>query len=296
MKVYVLLGDYESALQAIDPLDLNKNELFARVPGANATTLSFAGFSYMMLRRYTDAIKMFNNLLVGVARTKGMARATLTYEQMLRLNDQALALLGICLSICPKEHMVDETPLAQVKEKHGDKMARMAQGESNAFEDVFSSACPNFISASEPNLDDRSVNLSQNAYLQQLRKFMDEVQRQQALPLLRSYLKLFSSVRLPKLASMLETDIETLRHQLEELKESSMALEHPGGRSPIAGEPTNISSITVDIDGDLLTVHQPQPKRNMSQYFMQQAKRFQLMATDVKAGADPNLTGSALSA
>lgn len=295
MKLYVLLGDYESALQAIDPLDLNRNGLFARVPGANATTLYYAGFSYLMLQRYTDAIRTFNNLLVGVARTKGMARSTITYEQMLRLNEQALALLAICLSICPNEHMVDETPLSQVKERHGDKMAKMAQGDGDAFEDVFASACPNFISASEPNLDDRNANLSQDAYLQQLRRFLNEIQTQQSLPLLRSYLRLFTSVRLPKLANMLETDAETLREQLYKLQERSTALEHPGGRSPIQGQRKNISSITIEIDGELLIIRQSEKQRSLSGYFMQQARRFQLMSTDVRAGADPNLTGSAVS-
>lgn len=70
LRVHCLLGDFSLALKTLDDIELNKKAMFARVMAAHFTTYYYVGFSYMMMRRYADAIRMFSHILVYVSRTK----------------------------------------------------------------------------------------------------------------------------------------------------------------------------------------------------------------------------------
>src|SRR5437762_10657335 len=70
LRVHCLLGDFSLALKTLDDIELNKKAMFARVMAAHFTTYYYVGFSYMMMRRYADAIRMFSHILIYVSRTK----------------------------------------------------------------------------------------------------------------------------------------------------------------------------------------------------------------------------------
>lgn len=65
------------------------------------------------------------------------------------------------------------------------------------------------------------VNTNMGAYKQQLQSFISFVQEQRHLPTLKQFLKLYTSIALAKLASLMDMDGDTLRQQLEVLKVSS---------------------------------------------------------------------------
>jgi len=70
LRVHCLLGDYHLALKTMENVELNKKGLFARVTACHVTTYYYIGFSYLMMRRYSDAIKSFAHILLFVSRTK----------------------------------------------------------------------------------------------------------------------------------------------------------------------------------------------------------------------------------
>lgn len=70
LRVHCLLGDFTLALKTLEDIELNKKAVFAKVMAAHFTTYYYVGFSYMMLRRYGDAIKAFTHILIYVSRTK----------------------------------------------------------------------------------------------------------------------------------------------------------------------------------------------------------------------------------
>src|SRR5947209_3455410 len=74
LRVHCLLGDFTLALKTLDDIELNKKAVFARVMAAHFTTYYYVGFSYMMMRRYADAIRMFSHILVYVSRTKNFTK------------------------------------------------------------------------------------------------------------------------------------------------------------------------------------------------------------------------------
>ena len=107
-------------------------------------------------------------------------------------------------------------------------MARMQANnmDMTAYEDLFSFACPKFVSPAPPKYDDLPANYNaQEAYRLQLRLFLQEVQQQKLLPTIRSFLKLYTTIGIPKLATLLEEgDEATFRDHLQCLKHKSRAL------------------------------------------------------------------------
>ncbi|KZZ97280.1 eukaryotic translation initiation factor 3 [Ascosphaera apis ARSEF 7405] len=101
LRVHVLLGDFSLALKTLDDIELNKKAMFARVMAAHFTTYYYVGFSYMMMRRYADAIRMFSHILVYVSRTKNFQKGNNSYDAIAKKNDQMLALIAICASLHP---------------------------------------------------------------------------------------------------------------------------------------------------------------------------------------------------
>ncbi|XP_039059979.1 eukaryotic translation initiation factor 3 subunit L-like [Hibiscus syriacus] len=124
------------------------------------------------------------------------------------------ALLVICLSLCPQAKLVEETVNSQLREEYGEKMARMQRYDDEVFaiyDELFSYACPKFITPSAPSFEDPLVNYNQDSYRLQLKLFLCEGKQQQFLSGVRTFLKLCSTTSLVKLASYMEVDEPTLR-------------------------------------------------------------------------------------
>ena len=59
-------------VQVLENIDINKKNMYSRVPACQITTYYYIGFAYMMMRRYQDAIRTFSNILLYIQRTKQM--------------------------------------------------------------------------------------------------------------------------------------------------------------------------------------------------------------------------------
>jgi translation initiation factor 3 subunit L len=82
LRVHCLLGDYTLALKMMDNIELNKKALFSRVIPCHVTTYYYVGFSYMMMRRYADAIKAFSTVLTFIQRTKQYHTRSYQFDQV----------------------------------------------------------------------------------------------------------------------------------------------------------------------------------------------------------------------
>ncbi|OPL32860.1 eukaryotic l translation initiation factor 3 subunit, partial [Mytilus galloprovincialis] len=203
LRLHSLLGDYYQALKVLESIDFNKKNMYSRVPACQITTFYYVGFCYMMMRRYQDAIRTLSNVLLYIQRTKQMfqSRAQL-YDQITKMNDKMYTLLAQCLVLHPMR--IDESVHSQLREKFADKMLRMQKGDIEEFTSNFSFACPKFLSPVPPNYDTPSVVNHKEPFMLQHKVFIDEVQQQILLPTIRSYLKLYTTLPLSKLAGFME--------------------------------------------------------------------------------------------
>ena len=209
LRVHCLLGDFSLALKTLDDIELNKKAMFARVMAAHFTTYYYVGFSYMMMRRYADAIRMFSHILVYVSRTKNFQKNA-QYDSITKKNDQMYALIAICVAFQPTR--LDDTIHTALREKYGEQFNRLQRGGPDSlplFEELFRTACPKFISPTPPDFDNPEINVDPVEH--HLRIFMDEVKNNMMSPTVKSYLKLYTTMDLKKLAGFLEVEPEKLR-------------------------------------------------------------------------------------
>merc|ERR1712080_577309 len=93
------------------------------------------------------------------------------------------------------------------------------QGEDlSEFEACFTFACPKFLSPVPPPIEgiaaDSTGMVHKEPLKLQLKVFIDEVKQQMLLPTIRSYLKLYTSMPLDKLADYLGISVDDLEKHL----------------------------------------------------------------------------------
>ena len=126
LRVHCLLGDFSLALKTLDDIELNKRSMFARVMAAHFTTYYYVGFSYMMMRRYTDAIRQLSHILVYVSRTKNFQKNA-QYDSITKKNEQMYALIALCVAFSPTR--LDDNIHNTIRDKYGEQFVRLQRGD-----------------------------------------------------------------------------------------------------------------------------------------------------------------------
>ena len=271
LRVHCLLGDFSLALKTLDDIELNKKAMFARVMAAHFTTYYYVGFSYMMMRRYADAIRMFSHILVYVSRTKNFQKSGGQYDSITKKNDQMYALIAICVAFNPTK--LDDTIHTALREKYGDQLTRLQRGGPDSlplFEELFRSACPKFISPTPPDFDNPALNVDPVDHHCAI--FMDEVRNTMNSPTVRSYLKLYTTMDLNKLAGFLEVEPEKLRGWLLVNKQRSRQVRWSEG-GLLDGEIVNGSDLDYALQGDLIHVSEAKVGRRLVDWYLRNLAR-----------------------
>lgn len=116
------------------------------------------------MERYVEAIREFNKILLYILKYKQYHQKSPQYDQILKKNEQMYALLAICLSLCPQTKLVEENVSTQLKDKYGEKMLKMQRYDDEAYavyDELFSYACPKFITPSAAVLEEPLSNYNQ---------------------------------------------------------------------------------------------------------------------------------------
>ena len=270
LRVHCLLGDFALALKTLDDIELNKKAMFARVMAAHFTTYYYVGFSYMMMRRYADAIRMFSHILVYVSRTKNFQKGA-QYDTMAKKNDHMYALVAICVAFNPtKLYYIIHTAL---REKYGDQLTRLQRGGPESlplFEELFRNACPKFISPTPPEFDNPAINVDPVEH--HLGIFMAEVKANMFSPTVKSYLKLYTTMDLKKLAGFLEVEPEKLRQWLLVNKQRSRQIRWSEG-GLLDGDVVNGNELDYAMVGDLIHVSEAKVGRRLVDWYLRNLAR-----------------------
>ncbi|PIO24114.1 hypothetical protein AB205_0141990, partial [Aquarana catesbeiana] len=120
--------------------------------------------------------------------------------------------------------------------------------DAQIYEELFNFACPKFLSPVVPNYDNVHPNYHKEPYLQQLKVFLDEVQQQAQLSTIRSFLKLYTTMPVAKLAGFLDLPEQEFRIQLLVFKHKMKNLVWTSGISALEGEFQSASEVDFYID------------------------------------------------
>uniref|UniRef100_H0Y1E0 Eukaryotic translation initiation factor 3 subunit L n=1 Tax=Otolemur garnettii TaxID=30611 RepID=H0Y1E0_OTOGA len=287
LRLHSLLEDYYQAIKVLENIELNKKSMYSRVPECQDTTYHYVGFAYLMMRRYQDAIRVFADILLYIQRTKSMfQRTTYKYEMINKQNEQMHALLAITLTMYPMR--INESIHLQLRKKYGDKMLRMQKGDPQVYEKLFSYSCPKFLLPVAPNYDNVHPNYHKEPFLQQLKVFADEVQQQAQLSTIHSFLKLYTTIPVAKLAGFLDLTEQEFRIQLLVFKHKMKNLVWTSGISALDGEFQSASEVDFYIDKDMIHIADTKVARRYGDFFIRQIHKFEeLNRTLKKMGQKP---------
>ncbi|ETI27462.1 eukaryotic translation initiation factor 3 subunit L [Cladophialophora carrionii CBS 160.54] len=280
LRVHCLLGDFSLALKTLDDIEMNKKAMFARVMAAHLNTYYYVGFSYMMLRRYADAVRMFSHILVYVSRTKNFQKGPNQgqFDAIAKKTEQMYALIAICVSFAPTR--LDDSIHTTLREKYGEKFSKLQRGGPESlpiFKELFQSACPKFINPTPPDFDNPSLNIDPVDHHTEI--FMDEVKNTLFNPLIKSYLKLYTTMSIQKLSNFLDVEPEKLRSWLLVNKQRSCRQIRwtEGGllEGEIVGVLGNGSSEGLDyaIEGDLIHISEAKQGRRLVDWYLRNLAR-----------------------
>ena len=286
LRLHSLLGDYYQAIKVLENIELNKKSLYSRVPACQITTYYYVGFSYLMMRRYSDAIRSFSNILLYIQRTQRNLFQQKTYQadQMNKQTERMYYLLAICLVLHPQR--IDESVLSTLKENYGDKLLKMQRGDLAEFEACFSYACPKFLSPVSPNFDLKTpvaTNSHKEPFVAQLKVFMDEIKQQIMLPTIRSYLKLYTTMPIKKLAAFLDLEEQFVVNYLLCFKHKMKNMVWIKGTSGLEGEFQSGSEVDFFIDKDMIHIADTKVARRYGDFFIRQIHKFDELHRMIKA-------------
>ncbi|KIJ12736.1 hypothetical protein PAXINDRAFT_156845 [Paxillus involutus ATCC 200175] len=232
LRVHVLLGDFTLALKVMERvglgLSVGQKAPFTAPTAAHVSTAYHAGVCYLMLRRVTDAARVFTGCLNWVMRARQYHTRSYQYDQINKTADRMYALLSLCHTLAPTR--LDDNVMNIVRERYGDQMTRMGRGEEGlgTFEEIFLYACPKFICANGPPYDDPNAlalllnpptpaspsspsapkPTTSDPTHRHLRALTAHFLSLTHVPVLRSLLKLYTSLDARKLAGFLDAGVD----------------------------------------------------------------------------------------
>ncbi|KAH9975276.1 eukaryotic translation initiation factor 3 subunit 6 [Lactifluus volemus] len=294
LRVHVLLGDFTLALKVVENVELNQKNPFTRVTACHVATYYYVGFCYIMLRRYPDAIRVFVQILNFILRMRQYHTRSYQYDQINKTADRMYALFAICNALSPSR--LDDNILNIVKDRYGDQFAKLSRGDEGlpAFEELFLYACPKFISANPPPYEDQD-QLAAYAEVpppepaqRHLALFLADVRAQAAVPTLRSFLKLYTSLDAAKLASFLDADEEEMVQQMMAVKAASRSVSRVGNeKNLLDGQMISTSDMDFVINENMVHISEVTVGRRFAGWFIRNTEHAQRVLDGVKNGPLP---------
>ncbi|CAK8684191.1 eukaryotic translation initiation factor 3 subunit L-like [Clavelina lepadiformis] len=278
LRLHSLLGDYHQALSSLENINITKRStVYSQVPECQITTYYYVGFAYMMMRKYQLAIDTFSSILTYIQRTKSTTLQRSSQYKMDMINkqtDQMFNLLALCANLYPVR--IDESLAQSMREKVGaDKWQRMQKGDKSAFEESFSFGCPKFLSPVAPNFDAGPLNSHKEPMIHQCKVFLEEVEQQAQLPTIRSFLKLYSTMPVEKLAVFLDMDVDEFTAQL-------LCIKHKMKNARSGKDQEGQLEVDFYIDGDMVHIADTKIERGYADYFIKQIHKFEELNLHIK--------------
>lgn len=277
-RLECLLGDYTASLAALRPVCTSPTNqtILDSVIQAKISVAYHAGVSYLALRRYKDAARVLGDICAKIQRafkTGQLKKQQGSADQNQKQYDRMIALLAIVTHICSGVKIEDSLERT-IREKHGKQLAKIDSGEE-AYDELFCFACPKFISAAVPdynNLSDDGGNSGQEAYKLQVEQFLKEMDQQRTLGKLRSYMKLYTSIKVDKLAAFNDAEEEEFLARMLCCKHKMRQLETTNEGDPLTGDVGTALDIHYYITGDMVHVGAEEKIRRFENFFIKGIK------------------------
>uniref|UniRef100_A0A0N5BGA7 Eukaryotic translation initiation factor 3 subunit L n=1 Tax=Strongyloides papillosus TaxID=174720 RepID=A0A0N5BGA7_STREA len=291
LKIQVLLSDYHQALQTVEYLEMDPKGLYNMVTNCYVNLHYYVAFSHMMMRNYGEATKIFVNCLLYIQKATNIYKFNNSNVQrkynpldfIIKTHDQMISLLCICLALHPQK--IEESIQQIITEKLGDVCLRMINGEMEEYQSCFLAGAPKFISPTTVAYEGPSV--SRQALMRQCNAFMQGLKGQIWLPILRSYLKLYTSISTKKLAGFLEMGDDKHDEFVTKLLSFKMIVSELGKETAPSNDKNDIDDTTLDLDFyvDDETIHVADTRiaRKITEFFLKSSVKLRNLTQKAKS-------------
>lgn len=214
-RLYCLLGDYNESINSLAPIKLfDRSELFAQLTLCHFNVFYHNGVCKMMLGQFAEAAEIFAEITSLISRIlkPGAAAANrqTNASSLQKMLDKVLALIAIVVTLEPN-HRVEDNVIEMTENKWSEKekLRKLQAGDEAVFTEFFVFSTPKFVSAVIPDYSS-AVSIHQEAAQQQLTVFLSLVKQQAPFYKLRSFLTLYASIDIAKLARFNDISEEDL--------------------------------------------------------------------------------------
>ncbi|KAJ1425462.1 RNA polymerase I-associated factor PAF67-domain-containing protein [Ochromonadaceae sp. CCMP2298] len=233
-RLECLLGDFSASLAAVSDIKLgDRSELFLQLPLCHFNVYYHTGVCNLMLRRFATAADVFSEIILHVSRLlKPGAGTSLRgglQQQLQRMMDKALALTALAAFLHPSKRLDDQVR-DLMEAKFADKIHKLQNPDSfqKSFTDLFDFASPKFISPVVPDyFSDSAAPAKNDASSRILSVLLGEVMQHQNVMRLKSFLSLYATIDVAKLARFNELTEAELICQLLSYKNKNTQI-RPG--------------------------------------------------------------------
>lgn len=279
-RLECLLGDYVESLQVLTPLTVHGDFVIEKddnptvttvlnsVFGARLSVAYHAGVSLMMLRRHKDAIKTLGDMCTVMQRgfKTGQLRKLPGLDQFNKQYDRMLALLAILQYVCPTQGVLEDHLARLIREKHAARL-----DAASSYEDWFQS--PKFVSV-DPNVP---------VFRQQVQHFLQEVEPAVANLQLRSYLKLYTSLPVEKLAKFHDKSVEEFMPRLMAYKLRTRQLERTASNDSFVEGAWKVAlDIHYYIVDNVVNIDEAEKQRRFENFFVAQIAQASAVCKEAK--------------
>ncbi len=168
---------------------------------------------------------------------------------------------------------MDDSIANVVRDKHANTLSKIETGEEG-YEDLFVFACPKFVNPAVPDYSAAlkpgcpAVPYGQDAYKLQVQHFMNEMAPHATLRKMRSYMSLYTSIEVEKLASFNDMKVEEFIPWLLCFKHKMRQLER--GVDSNKDKVGTALDIHYNVSGDVVHVDEAEKTRRFETFFMKQ--------------------------
>ena len=185
---------------------------------------------------------------------------------------QLFNLLAIAITINPQR--IDESVQSELLSSCGEKMTKMQKGEMALFKELFAYGCPKFVIPTTPDYNKLTEESLNEPFKLQCKIFMAELEQSLKLPLIRSYLKLYSTMPIEKLAAFCELSVEEFRIHLHQYKHKGTQKTWIEGTA-LDGERVPTVDVDFYLDSGMIHIADVKVARNFGQFFIAAISKMQ---------------------
>jgi len=285
LRLHVQCCEYDAGLKAVEPIEFKKLNIFSKAFPCLITLFYYAGFCYLMSKRYKESVKIFEAISSSYIKYKQFFSKSFQAEAMNKLSDKMLNLLAVSLKFYNVP--LEENVSSLLKERLQDKLEKLNKYDVASFNDCFSYGCPKLIPPLLNKEHIKTYGFDKNLMEimnQQKDILLGEFQKIQQLNNLDGVLKLYSSIKLDKLAKVMKLTPEKLKDLINlYIERSNVNLkDNPFEQTIVRKFIESVPKIDLAIDNDVIKISESIGKANFSKIFIKNMNKLEEMMKEIQ--------------